>query len=253
MAQGMLVDTWEGKKSRSWLKTGLLKAGWDEIALEAHYAGADYAWLTSHEKPRRVGLQYKTLYDLLHSYWEGRVQRQLYDLCRSVDIPGLIIDDWIGMEHHGYLTSHGNVVYRDPGRKTGPIFYSAYMNIIMELTGHRPDGVAFDLIQLPGNNKFTLHALSKALPDKYDADSFAGWSRLELPPRHNNAKLQALLGTPGLGEKRARDLLKVYNDNPFSVIEAARKGELVVKGKGVVSGVGRTTQDKMQEVWGIGN
>lgn len=252
MASGFIRDVFEtGKHNNAYLERGLDAAGWACLSLESHYAGADFAWLSAHSPPKRVAGQRKTLYDLLHSWWDGRLQRQMADLVHAVDIPFLLIDDVIGMDRSGTLTSHNYPVYRDPGRKTGPVPYSAYLSIIMELTGKRPDGVKFDLVLGPGNPKYTIWLLTKYLPEKYDQEVWSGWTRMERIAHHSDPAVQALLGTPGIGVQKIQDLLKAFGNDPYAVVTAARQGLLVdKKRKGIVPGVGPVIQEKMQKVWG---
>lgn len=246
MAHGKLFDTWETQKRRSSLRAKLLARGWNQLPLEAHYPGADFVWLSDHDPPRRIALQYKTPWDMVSSWWQGRLQRQLYDLTRTVEMPGLVIDGqvWLDRQTGGLMTQGG------PLERNGrPVSYSTWTHIIAELTGSRRSGMAFHLFLLPGDMDYFVHWIDQVAAERFDQPEFAGWQRLELPPRHSDPRVQALLGFPGLGEQRAKDLLSYYG-TVAAVLRAALRGNLVdTKTKrGTVRGIGLSTQARLQEV-----
>lgn len=262
MAHGFVVDTFEP----DWLKSALIDKGWSEVALEAHRPGADGAWIA--DTGKSVGFQRKTINDLLTSWWDGRLQEQLANLCAGCDIPFLLVegcpgitkDDtktfkWVNGKStpvvipRGTLTSDGKPVTRNLKNRHEPVKYQTFETILAELTGNRPSGIKFDLVMVPGWQEYVIWQLTEWLPARYDSESFSGWTRLQKGETHENPQVQALLGVRGMGAKRATDLLAHFG-TPWDVIQAARQGRLLDKKKPVVAGVGPSLVKKIQEVWG---
>lgn len=263
MAHSFVIDTYEP----DWLKTPLIEAGWNEVSLESYKPGADGAWLN--KRGQTVGFQRKTITDMLTSWWEGRLQEQLANLCSSVDIPFLFLEGTPGITKEstktfkyvngksqpvtmprGTLTAEGKPVTRAFKNHLDPVKYETFSKIVGELTGQRPDGCKFDLVMCPGWQEYVVYMLSKRLPEVYDSEEYSGWVRLQKGENHDDPNVQALLGIKGMGAKRAKDLLEHFG-SPWEVIQAARQGRLLEKKKAVVAGVGPNLVKKIQEVWGI--
>ena len=240
MASGFLVDTMEP----SALKTKLVAAGWNELSIEAHYGGADLVWLT--DTGRRVGFQRKTPRDLLTSWWDGRIQRQLIDLQHSVDIPGLLVDGWPWINHRtgAYVDQYGEF---KRGRQ--PLSYMVWSHVVTELLGNMPVGMRLQFVPMPGDLTTLVRWLTVEGPERYDQEKWTGWERGEAPPHHGDPKVQALLGFPGIGIKMAEAALEHYG-SVGKFLGAALRGQLLdpKTKKGVVPGIGSKTQAGIKEV-----
>ena len=249
MSSGWLVDTFEGQGSMSGVKTKLLAAGWNELSLEAHFAGADFVWLCEpHDgmPPKRVGLQRKTPRDLLTSWWDGRLQRQLISLQNAVDIPGLLVDGWPWINHKtgAYVDQYGEFL-----RGKHPIPFSVWTHVISELLGERPEGMRLQFIPLPGDPSSLVRWLTKEGPERFDQEEFTGWMRGEMPPHHADPRIRALLGLPGMGIKNCEAALAHYG-SAGKFMGAALRGQLIdpKTKKGIVHGIGVKTQEDIKKV-----
>ena len=245
MATSFLYDVFEGKKGSSYaaIKTKLAVKGWSELALEGIYPGADFCWKSQWEK--RVGFQRKTVMDFMGSWFDGRLQDQLYKLAKSVDICGLILDGlpWIDHKDGSLITQYGKIEH---GRH--PVSFFTFTHCMAEVIGEMPDGMKLQLIILPGGVSELVQWLSVVGPDRYDQPEFTGWERGLLPPRHQDPRIRALLGLPGMGIKNCEAALAHYG-SAGKFMGAALRGQLVdAKGKGVVRGIGKKTQEDIVKV-----
>lgn len=217
------------------LQNALVDAGWLIDYLDVIYPGADIAWTTLHHKS--VGVQIKTTSDFMTSWFDGRLQRQLYSLITEVDIPLLLIEGYAYPDRRtGDLMGRFGRV--SPGQRK--ISYTAFVHAMADLTLNAPD--RFGLILSPDIAYTVRWFLQEALV-YFDKEEFAtGWHRIELPPRHTSSAVSALLGWDGIGPETAQALLREYN-TAFDAIEALRSGA-ALKIRGIGPGLIKKVQEQ---------
>jgi ERCC4-type nuclease len=72
-----------------------------DIGVERDLPAGDYIWLT--RQGRRVGWERKSISDLLASLGSGRLADQLRRLAQEVEIPGLLWEGPLEVDHYGNL------------------------------------------------------------------------------------------------------------------------------------------------------
>lgn len=220
--------------SRIKLRSALTERGFATVPLDdLGYSGSDVAWYTGHDPYRVVGVQIKTLSDYWASWTSGLLQDEMYRLVQSVDIPVLLIEEMPRMDHRTGMvaTSYGIL-----GTSKNPVSWTALAHSIGDLTSGSPSPF---FLMLSPDIRYSIKWLTEIGPKRFDGDSFAGWKRIQLPPKADDKALQFLLSWVGIGEERARALLRKYH-TPREVLKA------IITRKAVeVDGIGRVTVEKV--------
>lgn len=212
------------------VRSAVSAAGWPSINLDdLGYSGADFMWYTDHKPHKVVGIQSKTLIDYWQSWTNGLLQDEMYRMIRSVDIPVLLLEEWPRIDHR---TGVAVTNYGPLGTSHNPASWDAFAHSIADLTGNAP--ARFHLVPSP-DMKYTIRWLTEIGPRRYDGREFEGWSRIMLPPRRKERALQFLLSWVGIGEDRARTLLRVFG-TPLGVLKALHNGDALK-----VPGIGKAT------------
>lgn len=222
---GLISHDESNRGSRIQVRSALLDTGWWEVQknLENTWPGSDMVWFTNHEPIKFVTVQIKTVDDLMFSYFEGRIQRQLTDMIRTSQIRVLLVEGWAGRDPKtgGLRNAHGLVRSNPRNPESRPIPYTAYEKAISTLTGMAPG--TFFLVHSP-DTKYTIEWLSKIGPERFDNDEYSELDKVELPQKHASLAIRSLLGWDGLGVESIKKLLTRF-ETPFGILDALRKGD----------------------------
>lgn len=200
---------------RTVLRDKLLSVGWESVDLDVLIPGADLAFTVGE---KLLGVQVKSPLDFFQSWVSGRLQRQLHSLISSVDIPVLLIEQFQSV--YNQSTGAFTTPYGDVTESTGTVSYAAYAHALADCMSGAP--ARFALILSPSTN-WTLDWLLEHCPKHY-SKQLDSWNRIELPTRHRDAAIRALLSIDGISSERAVKLLRVFK-TPIAAIMGLMVGD----------------------------
>ena len=182
----------------------------------------DYKWEHGGVK---FGIERKAKTDLLSSLTNGRINAQLRGMIDTYDVPILLIEGWI--EGHGKNVNVGKWKYQSGWN------YSALFNLLLEF---QMAGIFLTFSPYERETAKRIVSLYKWTSH----DEHQSLSRNKLISIKEDAPMVTTLATfPGIGHKRARELMKTHSLRELLLSEDITKIVGKVTGKKVMEHLDR--------------
>ena len=177
----------------------------------------DYGWV---HNGMSFGIERKVNTDLLSSLTNGRINKQLRGMIEVYDVPILLIEGWI--EGHGKNVNVGKWKYQSGWN------YSALFNLLLEF---QMAGIFLTFSPYERETAKRIISLYKWTSH----DEHQSLSRNKLISIKEDAPMVTTLATfPGIGHKRARELMKSMSLRELLLSEDITKIVGRVTGKKVI-------------------
>lgn len=182
----MLIIDEKEARSNSIARRGLMAALGDQCCVDSLISG-DFASL---DTPLTLGIEHKSISDLVHSLSSNRLDEQLSRLLDTYDVPVLLVDELPAPNHSGKITIFGS---------RHQVSYAWVMGSIM---GWALRGITPVLVRTPGAIAPTIAAIYSVIAKPEHREHYEPRRLLEnLRPLTLTERL--LVQLPGIGPDRA--------------------------------------------------